>query len=81
MAKEKENNAQSINFTLDPSKVPVYTVDSYLIGSDSNNLKLNFAQGALDGTQQHVVVRISMTPAQAKEFSSNLNDHMEKFEI
>ena len=80
-SKTDKKNEQNINFTLDPNKVPVQTVDSYLISSDSNTIKLGFAQGTLDNSQQHVVARISMTPQQAKEFATNLNDHMEKFEI
>jgi hypothetical protein len=71
----------NINFTLDPNKAPVYSVDSYLISSNNNTVTLNFAQAALDGAQQNIITRVALTPAQARELLSNLNDHIEKFEI
>jgi hypothetical protein len=72
---------QNINFTIDPSKTPVFSVDSYVISSNSHTLTLNFAQAALDGSQQNIVTRVAMTPTQAKELVSNLSDHIDKFEI
>lgn len=71
----------TVNFNLDANKVPVLSVDGYLISSNEHSFTLNFAQAMLDNTQQNVVARVSMSPAQAKEFLKNLNDHIEKFEI
>ena len=70
-----------INFNLDPNKIKVLAVDSYLIGSNEHIVTLNFAQAVPDGTQQNIVARVSMSPTQAKEFLKNLNDHIEKFEV
>jgi hypothetical protein len=72
---------QNVNFSLDPNQTPVFTVDSYLISSNTNTLTLNFGQAVLDGSQQNIISRVSLTPAQAKELLGNLNDHIEKFEI
>lgn len=78
MADEQE---QPVNFGVDPNKVPVYFVDSYLIGSNENSVTFNFGQSVLDGQQQNIVGRVAMTREQAKEFLKNLNDHIEKFEL
>lgn len=75
------DHTHNVNFNLDANKVPVLTVDGYLIGSNDHGITLNFSQAVPDGTQQTIVARLSMTPAQAKEFLANLNDHIEKFEI
>ena len=77
MTKEAEN----INFTIDPGKTPILSADAYLISSNSHTLTLNFAQASLDGQQQNIVARVSLTPGQIKEFAANLADHIEKFEI
>jgi hypothetical protein len=44
-------------------------------------LTLNFAQASVDGTQQNIITRVALTPAQAKELLANLSDHIEKFEV
>ena len=71
----------TMNFNVEPNKVPVLYADTYLIASSHHAVTLNFAQAVGDGTQQNIVARVAMTPAQAKEFLKNLNDHIEKFEI
>ena len=76
-----EDKTQNINFTVDPNKTPVFSVDSYVISSNAHTLTLNFAQAALDGAQQNIITRVSLTPAQAKELIANIGDHIEKFEI
>jgi len=76
-----EDDHQHINFGVDPTKVPIYFVESYLIGSNENSVTFSFAQPVLDGQQQNVVSRVAMTREQAKEFLKNLNDHIEKFEL
>jgi hypothetical protein len=73
--------SQPVNFNLDVSKVPVYFVDAYVISSGEHALTLNFAQAALDGSQQTIISRVAMTLPQAKDLLKNLNDHIEKFEI
>lgn len=70
-----------INFNINPEKTPVLAVDGYLIGSNENFVTLNFAQMLPGSTQQHVVSRVAMTPAQAKEFLEKLTDHIQKFEV
>jgi hypothetical protein len=80
MAKD-EPTQQSINFNLDPNRAPVLLVDGYMIGSNENFVTLNFSQAMIDGSQQNIVVRLAMLPAQAKEFVAKLNDHIEKFEV
>lgn len=70
-----------VSFNLDMSRVPVLFVDSYLISSGEHALTLNFAQAAMDGSQQNIVSRVALTREQAKELLKNLNDHIEKFEI
>lgn len=72
---------QPINFGVDPNKVPLLFVESYLIGSNENSVTFNFAQPVLDGQQQNIVSRVAMTREQAKQFLKNLNDHIEKFEL
>jgi hypothetical protein len=52
-----------------------------MIGSNENFVTLNFSQAMIDGSQQNIVVRLAMLPAQAKEFVAKLNDHIEKFEV
>lgn len=75
------DDQKQINFNLDPNKVPVLSIDGYLISSNEHNLTLNFAQAMMDGSQQNVVTRVSMSPSQAKEFLKNLADHIDKFEV
>ena len=72
---------QQVNFGVDPNKVPLLFVETYLIGSNENSVTFNFAQPVLDGQQQNIVARVAMTREQAKQFLKNLNDHIEKFEI
>lgn len=76
-----EDQSQQINFGVDPNKVPIMFVESYLIGSNENSVTFNFAQPVLEGQQQNIVARVAMTREQAKEFLKNLNDHIEKFEL
>lgn len=79
MAKQDEKS--QINFNFNPEKTPVMLVDGYLIGSNENYVTFSFAQGFMDGKQQHVVSRVGMTPKQAREFLEKLNDHIQKFEV
>ena len=81
MANEDQDDQQPVNFGVDPNKVPLLFVESYLIGSNENSVTFNFAQPVLDGQQQNIVSRVAMTREQAKQFLKNLNDHIEKFEI
>jgi hypothetical protein len=78
---DHNHDEQPINFGVDPNKVPVLFVESYLIGSNENSVTFNFAQPVLDGQQQNIVARVAMTREQAKQFLKNLNDHIEKFEL
>lgn len=80
MAQNDPADPKAVNFNLDPAKVPVLAVDSYLIGSNENAITLNFGQAVIESQQQNIVARVSMSLAQAKEFVQNLNDHIEKFE-
>jgi hypothetical protein len=75
------DDQQSVDFGVDPNKVPLLFVESYLIGSNENSVTFNFAQPVLDGQQQNIVSRVAMTREQAKQFLKNLNDHIEKFEL
>ncbi len=75
------DNHEPVNFGVDPNKVPLLFVESYLIGSNENSVTFNFAQPVLDGQQQNIVARVAMTREQAKQFLKNLNDHIEKFEL
>jgi hypothetical protein len=72
---------QPVNFSLDPNKTPVYSVDTYLIGSSEHMVTFNFAQVVIGNNQQNIISRVSLSRAQAKEFLKNLNDHIEKFEV
>ncbi len=72
---------QAVNFTVDPNKTPVYSVDTYLIGSNEHTVTFNFAQTIVGSGQQNIVARVSLTNKQAKDFLKNLNDHIEKFEV
>ncbi|HEY1063959.1 MAG TPA: DUF3467 domain-containing protein [Candidatus Saccharimonadales bacterium] len=76
-----DDQQQPVNFGVDPNKVPLLFVESYLIGSNENSVTFNFAQPVLDGQQQNIVARVAMTREQAKQFLKNLNDHIEKFEL
>jgi hypothetical protein len=78
---QDQDDQQPVNFGVDPSKVPLLFVESYLIGSNENSVTFNFAQPVLDGQQQNIVSRVAMTREQAKQFLKNLNDHIEKFEL
>jgi hypothetical protein len=78
---DEDQAQQQINFGVDPNKVPILFVESYLIGSNENSVTFNFAQPVLEGQQQNIVARVAMTREQAKEFLKNLNDHVEKFEL
>lgn len=71
----------AINFTIDPKATPTLAVDGYLISSNEHVVTLSFAQSFMDGKQQHVVSRVSMTPGQIKEFLEKLSDHIQKFEV
>lgn len=75
-----QDDQKSVNFNVDPAHVPVLAVDSYLINSSENAITLNFGQAVIEGHQQNIVARVSLSLAQAKEFVQNLNDHIEKFE-
>lgn len=77
----QQQSPQQINFNFDPSKVPVLYVDTYLIGSNDNVVTFNFAQALPGSNQQSVVSRVALTRSQAKEFVTNLNDHIERNEI
>lgn len=81
MANQDQDDQQPVNFGVDPNKVPLLFVESYLIGSNENSVTFNFAQPVLDGQQQNIVSRVAMTREQAKQFLKNLNDHIEKFEL
>lgn len=70
-----------INFNLEPNKVPVLAMDGYLIASNEHAVTLSFAQATVDASQQNIVARIALSPAQAKDLVKNLNDHIEKFEV
>lgn len=72
--------SKEINFNLDPSRVHILSVDSYLIGSNATTVTFNFAQASPDGVQHTIVSRVAMTLPQAKEFLKGLSDHIEKFE-
>ena len=76
-----DSKEQQVNFSFDPSKVPVLYADGYMIGSNENVVTFNFAQMVPGSSQQHVVSRVALTFAQAKEFVSNLNDHIERNEL
>lgn len=76
-----DEDKKKVNFNLDPNKTPVLHADSYLIGSNEHVVTLNFAQALPQPGQQHIVARVSLTRKQAKEFLTNLNDHVQKFEI
>lgn len=82
MAKTTDDEEQKpINFNVNPDRVPVLHVDSYLIGSNDHGMVFNFGQALPDPTQQQIVARVALTKQQAKEFLKNLNDHIEKFEV
>jgi hypothetical protein len=82
MAKQdNQSKPLDLNFTLDPTKTSVLFADGYVITSNENALTFNFSQALPKGDQQIIVSRIAMTRNQAKEFSKNLQDHIEKFEI
>ena len=72
---------QAVNFSLDPNKTPVYSVDTYLIGSNEHMVTFNFAQVVPGNNQQNIISRVSLTRTQAKEFVKNLSDHIDKFEV
>jgi hypothetical protein len=78
---DKHVHEHPVNVNLDPNKVTILSVDGYLIGSNEHTVTLNFFQATPDGSQQTIVSRVSMTPAQAKGFLKDLNDHIEKFEV
>lgn len=73
--------AQPVNFSFNPEKVPVLYADAYLIGSNENIVTFNFAQMVPGSNQQHVVSRVALTFAQAKDFVKTLNDHIERNEL
>ncbi len=85
MAKAKDpkdsKDTKEVNLNLDPYKAPVMLVDTYVISSNEHNVTFNFAQAFLDSPQQHVVARVALTRAQAKEFLKNLNDYVDRFEV
>ncbi len=72
---------QKINFNIDATRVPIFAVDSYLIGSNDHNVTLNFAQGTPDPQQQNIVARLALSREQAKEFMVNLKEHIDKYEV
>jgi hypothetical protein len=78
---DKTQPAANININVNPDKTPVYSVDTFIIGSNDNLVSFNFAQAVLGTNQQHIVARVSLTSGQAKEFLEKLNDHIQKFEV
>ncbi|MBC7546192.1 hypothetical protein H7171_00425 [Candidatus Saccharibacteria bacterium] len=72
--------ADEVSFNVDPSRTPIYFVDSYVITSDNHAVTVNMAQAVIGGEQRNIVARFAMTAEQAKEFLGSLNDHLEKFE-
>lgn len=72
---------QELNFNIDPTKVPVLYVDAYMVGSNEHVLTFNFAQAFPGTNQQNVISRVALTLPQAKEFLSNLSDHIQKYEL
>ncbi len=76
-----DEKQQQINFGIDPNIVKTLYVDSYLISNNQHVVTFSFAQALPDPTQHNIVARVSMTKAQAKEFLSTLNEHIEKFEV
>jgi len=85
MAKAKDpkesSDKKEVNLNLDPYKAPVMLADTYVISSNEHVVTFNFAQAFLDSTQQHVVARVALTRAQAKEFLKNLSDYVDRFEV
>jgi len=78
---DKQENQKQINFSMDPNKTKVLYADGYLIGSNQHVVTFNFAQALPEPSQQNIVARVAMTKDQAKEFLSNLKDHIDKFEV
>jgi hypothetical protein len=76
-----DSQQQSVNFSIDPNKTPVYQADGYLIGSNQHTVTFSFAQNMIGSNQQNIISRVALTREQAKEFLQNLNDHIEKFEV
>jgi hypothetical protein len=76
-----DEEQKQINFNIDPNKTPIMYADSYLITSNDNVVTFNFAQALPDPAQQNIVSRVALTRSQAKQFLTNLNDHIEKFEV
>jgi hypothetical protein len=76
-----DDEQKPVNFNIDPAKTLVLYADSYLISSNDNVVTFNFAQALPDPSQQQIVSRVALTRDQAKQFLTNLNDHIEKFEV
>lgn len=78
---KNNSNKQQVNVNIDPLKTPVYYADGYVISSNQHVVTFNFMQDTPNPSQKHVVSRVALTRAQAKELLRNLNDHIEKFEV
>lgn len=80
MADEKPEQ-RNIQFNVEPGKTPVLYADSYLIGSNEHVVTFSFAQALPQPDKQHIVSRVALTRAQAKDFLDRLSDHVQKFEL
>lgn len=78
---DKKQEQRNIQFNIDPAKTPVLYADSYLIGSNDHIVTFSFAQALPQPDQQHIVARVALTRAQAKDFLDRLSDHVQKFEL
>lgn len=81
MADNKKSEQRNVQFNVEPGKTPVMYADSYLIGSNEHVATFSFAQALPQPDQQHIVSRVALTRAQAKDFLSRLSDHVQKFEL
>lgn len=78
---DSNSEKRSVQFNVDPAKSPILYADSYLIGSNEHVVTFSFAQALPQHDQQHIVARVALTRAQAKDFLDRLNDHVQKFEL
>lgn len=81
MADNKNPEPRNVQFNVEPGKTPVMYADSYLIGSNEHVVTFSFAQALPQPDQQHIVARVALTRAQAKDFLDRLSDHVQKFEL
>ncbi len=79
MKDELQTVAPNLQVNLDPVRTPILYSDWQNVTSNDGGVVINFAQSAAPMPAQHIVARIGLSHAQAKELYRVLGDNLKNF--